>query len=257
MRSNRASDECTSVETCSIDPIGKNSRDCRVVNATIVPAWIAVEPSEICQPATRYTSAGVMEKNVPTTAKNDRPIMVWRICRPVRRTFSSRKRAISCRCLPNDFESRMPLTDSVSSVIAVRSASVFWVLDETSRRARPTLTVSHRNSGNSASDSSVSGTDSTSIAIRVLMIVTTFESTFDAVSVTTDCTPPTSFESRDWISPVLVLVKNRKGMCCRCAYKALRRSCITCRPTWFAQNVCPMPITLVTTGTATIRPTYW
>ena len=28
------------METCSIEPIGKNSRDCSVVNATIVPAVI-------------------------------------------------------------------------------------------------------------------------------------------------------------------------------------------------------------------------
>jgi len=27
-------------------------------------------------PATRYTRAGVIEKNVPTTAKNERPIIV-------------------------------------------------------------------------------------------------------------------------------------------------------------------------------------
>ena len=37
---------------------------------------------ELCQPATRYTSAGVIEKKIPTIAKNDRPIIVWRICRP-------------------------------------------------------------------------------------------------------------------------------------------------------------------------------
>ena len=67
------------------------------------------------------------------------------------------------------------------------------------------------------------------------MMVTTLDSTFDAVSVTTDCTPPTSFDSRDWISPVRVVVKNRSGMFCRCAYRELRRSCMTCSPTWFAQ----------------------
>ncbi len=111
----------------------------------------------------------------------------------------------------------MPLTESVSSVMAVRSASVFWVLDATSRRARPTLTVSQRKTGSSASDRIVSGTDRMSIAINVLTIVTTLASTFEAVSVTTDCTPPTSFDRRDWISPVRVFVKNRSGMCCRCA----------------------------------------
>ncbi len=94
MRSNKASEECTSVETCSIDPIGKNSLDCSVVNATMSPA-LTGSPPESTQPLTRYTSAGVIEKNVPTMAKKDRPIIVWRICNPVRRTFSSRKRPIS------------------------------------------------------------------------------------------------------------------------------------------------------------------
>ncbi len=97
MRSKRASEECTSVETCSIEPIGKKSLDCRVVNATIVPALIAVGSVESCHPATRYTSAGVIEKNVPTTAKNDRPIIVCRIWKPVSRWFSSRNLPISWR----------------------------------------------------------------------------------------------------------------------------------------------------------------
>ena len=97
MRSNKAIDEWTSVETCSIEPIGKNRRDCSVVNATIVPAVIVLPVGSrlITHAATRYTKAGVIEKNVPTIAKNDRPIIVWRICRPVRRSFSSRKRPIS------------------------------------------------------------------------------------------------------------------------------------------------------------------
>ena len=34
----------------------------------------------------------------------------------------------------------------------------------------------------------------------------------DAVSVTTAWTPPTSFASRLWISPVRVAVKNRSGI---------------------------------------------
>ena len=95
MRSNRASDDCTSVDTCSMEPIGKNSRDCSVVKATRVPAVMRLLPLDRSHPATRYTSAGVMEKNVLTTAKNDRPIIVWRIWRPVRRSFSPWKRPIS------------------------------------------------------------------------------------------------------------------------------------------------------------------
>jgi len=37
----------------------------------------------------------VIEKKVPTTAKNDRPIIVWRTCRPVSRWFSCWNRPIS------------------------------------------------------------------------------------------------------------------------------------------------------------------
>ena len=42
MRSNRAIDDCTSVLTWSIEPIGKNRRDWSVVKATIVPAVMVV-----------------------------------------------------------------------------------------------------------------------------------------------------------------------------------------------------------------------
>ncbi len=71
---------------------------------------------------------------------------------------------------------------------------VCWVRVATSRRARPTLTMSHRKNGSRKSDSTVSGTERTSMAMRVLMMTTTFASTLEAVSVTTDCTPPTSFD---------------------------------------------------------------
>ena len=111
----------------------------------------------------------------------------------------------------------MPLTLSVSSVMAVRSARVSCVVVETARRARPTLTVSHRKNGIMNSDRMVSGTDRINMATSVLMMTTTLASTLEAVSVTTDCTPPTSLASRDWISPVRVVVKNRSGIAWRCS----------------------------------------
>ena len=157
----------------------------------------------------------MIEKKVPTIAKNDRPIIVCRICRPVRRSFSSWKRPISCRWRPKDFDSKIPETDRVSSVTAVRSAYVLAVLVATSRRARPTFTVSQRKNGSMNSDSTVSCHDSRSIAISVLTITTMFDRMFETVSVNTACTPPTSFAMRDWISPVRVVVKNRRGMNCR------------------------------------------
>ncbi len=56
IRSNNANDVCTSVVTWSIEPIGKNSRACSVVNATNVPelmmSW-GLGLFELCQPATR------------------------------------------------------------------------------------------------------------------------------------------------------------------------------------------------------------
>ncbi len=90
------------------------------------------------------------------------------------------------------------------------------MLVATTRRALPTRTVSQRKNGIRNSDRIVSCTESTNIAISVLMITTTFDRIDDAVSVTTVWTPPMSFERRDWISPVRVAVKNRSGMCWRC-----------------------------------------
>jgi hypothetical protein len=127
----------------------------------------------------------------------------------------------------------MPDTDRVSSVIVDRSASERCVEAATSRRAFPTRWVSQKKNGRIPSDSSVSCHDSSSMATTVLMTMTTFDRTPEAVSVTTDCTPPTSFDRRDWISPVRVEVKNRSAIRWRCAYRALRKSCITRCPTRF------------------------
>ena len=42
------------METCSIEPIGKKSRDCSVVKPTSIPAAITFDPAfELTQPATR------------------------------------------------------------------------------------------------------------------------------------------------------------------------------------------------------------
>ena len=66
IRSKRAMEDCTSVVIDSIWPMGKNSRACSVVKATMSPGV-----RRLCwnRPATRYTRNGVTEKNVPTRAK--------------------------------------------------------------------------------------------------------------------------------------------------------------------------------------------
>ena len=62
------------------------------------------------------------------------------------------------------------------------------------------------------SDSSVSCQLIRNIATIVLTATARLLVRLAAVSVTTDWTPPTSFDSRLWISPVLVSVKKRRGI---------------------------------------------
>ena len=69
-----------------------------------------------------------------------------------------------------------------------------------------------------------------SIAMIVLKATAMLLVTELAVSVTTDCTPPTSLARRLWISPVRVSVKNRSGIRWRWAYSSPRRSWITLWP---------------------------
>ena len=80
----------------------------------------------------------------------------------------------------------MPDTESVSSVMAVISAldSCAWVVMR--RRIRPARYVYQTKSGVMNSDNAVSCHERMSIAIRVLMRMTTLLSSEDAVSVTTD-----------------------------------------------------------------------
>ncbi len=82
MRSNSAIALCTSTPTWSIEPTGKKSRLWSVVNATIVPAQRAGSMtgcSASRRPIARYTNAGVIEKKIWMVAKNERPIICWRI----------------------------------------------------------------------------------------------------------------------------------------------------------------------------------
>ena len=82
-----------------------------------------------------------MEKTVPMIAKNQRPTIAWRICSSASARLSDLKRATDRSCAPNVLPSRIPETDSVSSVTALISASRFCVSVETSRRTLPTRYV--------------------------------------------------------------------------------------------------------------------
>ena len=94
-----------------------------------------------------------------------------------------------------------------------------------------------------------------SIAMTVVMTMTRLAKTLLAVSVTTAWTPPTSFDSRLWISPVRVSVKKRSGMRWRWAYSALRRSCITRWPMTLLRYDWPTPMRPLMSGTMIISPT--
>jgi len=120
-------------------PRGKNNRLWSVVNATITPAVGAFgEPLAASVPATQYTNAGMIENTVPMTMKNQRPTIAWRIWSCDNRRFRPRNFSMALACCPKVFESRIPDTERVSSVVAVSSARDCWVSAETSRRTLPT-----------------------------------------------------------------------------------------------------------------------
>jgi hypothetical protein len=133
--------------------------------------------------------------------------------------------------LPNTLASSTPDTESVSSVIALMAASDSWVDRDTWRRRSPTVLVSQKKAGTVMTATMVSCQLMMIIATMLEMNVTTLARIVEAVLVTTVSTPPTSFCSRDWISPVLVFVKKESGRVSRCAYSRLRRSRMTCCPT--------------------------
>ncbi len=124
----------------------------------------------------------------------------------------------------------MPETDSVSWVIALMSDSDDCVRAAIFRRTRPTRICSSRNTGSSTNATSESCHDSATMAITEATTVTTLPRIDDAVSVTTDWTPPTSLSSRDWIEPVRVEVKNPRCIRCRCAKSRSRSDCMTRLP---------------------------
>jgi hypothetical protein len=77
---------------------------------------------------------------------------------------------------------------------------------------------------------SVSCQDNTTIATSAASTVTTLLKMELAVSLSTDCTPPTSLASRDWIAPMRVAVKNDRSSRCRCSNSRPRRYAITRLP---------------------------
>ena len=115
--------------------------------------------------------------------------------------------------------------------MAVTSAVDCCVSAATARRRAPTTLLRTKNAGAVPTATTVNSQDKTNIAIKVLMRMTVLESTSETVLVTTRCTPPTSLDTRDWISPVRVPVKNPRERLCKCRYSVSRKSRITRWPT--------------------------
>ena len=107
----------------------------------------------------------------------------------------------------------MPLTLTVSSVIALMSArlSCVWLGDAPPDLADAVGQV-HEERQQAERQQRSAASRCTTIATTVVMTMTRLAKTLLAVSVTTAWTPPTSLDSRLWISPVRVSVKKRSGM---------------------------------------------
>ena len=80
----------------------------------------------------------MIEKIVPMIMKNHRPTIAWRIWSLARARLRAWNRSIDRSWAPKVLPSRIPLTDRVSSVTALISASRCCVSVLTSRRTLPT-----------------------------------------------------------------------------------------------------------------------
>jgi hypothetical protein len=85
--------------------------------------------------------------------------------------------------------------------------------------------------------------------------VTVLPSTLDTVFVSTDATPPTSFWSRDWMTPVFVRVKKLSSIDCRWVKSRTRSAPMTLLPIVAVSQVCQTPRSAETMNTAIIAST--
>ena len=109
----------------------------------------------------------------------------------------------------------MPETLRASCVIADSSDSDSCVFVAIRARRWPTRRCTTTRKGSSTSAMIVSCQLSSSIATNAASTVTVLPTTLETVFESTFETPPTSFASRDWITPVRVRVKKPSSICCR------------------------------------------
>ena len=124
----------------------------------------------------------------------------------------------------------MPETDSASCVIADSSDSDSCVAVAICARRWPTLRCTTASSGSSTIAIRASCQLSRNIATNAAMTVTVLPTTDETVLERTFATPPTSFASRDWITPVRVRVKNPSSISCSRENSRSRREAVTPLP---------------------------
>ena len=234
---------------------GNSSRACTVVKATIVPALMSFAPPRMSQPATRYTMAGMLDRKTLTIAKNHWPLIDWLTWRRIWFWFSSSYRPTSVAWRLKLFDSRMPETLSVSCVIAVMSDSDSCVFVAMRARTCPTRRWAITRIGMRMTAMTVSCQLSRSMATKAAITVTVLPRTLETVLVSTLATPPTSFCSRDWMMPVLVLVKKLSSIDWRWLNRRTRSAPITLLPTDAVRNVCQTPSSADVTKTTIITTT--
>ena len=93
------------------------------------------------------------------------------------------------------------------------------------------------------------------MATRAEITVTVLPRMLVTVFVSTPDTPPTSFCSRDWMTPVLVRVKNPSSIACRWSNSRTRRSPVTALPTVEVSQVWATPSTAERRNSPIIAPT--
>ena len=176
-----------------------------------------------------------------TTAKKPWPLIARLTWSVIWLAFSRWYLADSVRCLLNAFDSRIPETLRVSCVIVVSSDSDSCVCAAIFARTCPTLRWMNTRIGISTTAISVSRQSIRIIATSAEATVTALPRMLEMVLVSTPATAPTSFCSRDWITPVLVRVKNASSIAWRCSNSLTRRSPVTRLPTVEVSQVCVMP----------------
>ena len=137
MRSKSASAPCTSTCTLSSWPSGKKRRGLERREGHDVAdrrgARVALDGEHAREPVhERGHDAEDRAHDHEEPAADHASARSWQ---RASLAFAARKRRTDSSCCPNVLASRMPLTDSVSSVMAETSASDFWVSSLTLRGA--------------------------------------------------------------------------------------------------------------------------